>query len=237
MANYDLFAEHYDIIMGDPIDKVKFIKNLIHSHASNAKTVLELACGTGAVLKQFEKEYEVFGLEFSPEMCKRAQEKFSEGVIVQGDMRSFSLDRRFDVVLCVFDSINHLLTLTEWEQTFIQVKRHLTPEGVFIFDMNTAYCLQKKLEEPAWVKTFDGNTLHMKVKKDVENLVNWHVEIFKGVGENMTRFYEENIKEVGFSVGEVLEVLEKHFSQIEIMDRTGQGVVDTTDRVFFVCRG
>lgn len=237
MADYDLFAEHYDIIMGDPIDKVKFIKNLIHSHAPNAKTVLELACGTGAVLKQFEEEYNVSGLEFSPEMCKKAEEKFPEGTIVQGDMRNFSLGTAYDVILCVFDSINHLLTLEEWDQTFSQVKKHLTSEGVFIFDMNTADCLQKKVEEPAWVKTFEGNTLHMKVKRDVGGVVNWHLEIFKGVGENLTCFYEENIKEAGFSVKEVIEILKKHFSFIEIMDKTGREVVDITDRVFFVCRG
>ena len=53
MSNYDQFCRHYDAVMGDPKDKAEFFKSLIKKRNPSAKTVLELACGTGALLQHF----------------------------------------------------------------------------------------------------------------------------------------------------------------------------------------
>jgi hypothetical protein len=55
--------------------------------------------------------------------------------LVQGDMRRFSLDRRFDFVFLGFNSILHLLSADDQIGTFTSVRQHLTPGGRFIVDV------------------------------------------------------------------------------------------------------
>lgn len=60
-------------------------------------------------------------------------------------MANFELDKKFDVILCIFDSINHLVDFEQWELTFDSVKAHLNDDGVFIVDINTVYKMERIL--------------------------------------------------------------------------------------------
>lgn len=50
------------------------------------------------------------------------------------DMRTFSLDERFDIVSCLFSAIGHLKTKEELRRTFLNFARHLNPGGVAIVE-------------------------------------------------------------------------------------------------------
>jgi len=82
MTNYDLFAKHYDEVMGDRSDDAAELQKLISKHNPRAKTILELACGTGSVLQHFEKRYDVYGLDLSPGMLALARKKVPSGKIL-----------------------------------------------------------------------------------------------------------------------------------------------------------
>jgi len=45
MANYDILARYYDLIMGDKTERLKLLQALIDEYRPDAKTLLELACG------------------------------------------------------------------------------------------------------------------------------------------------------------------------------------------------
>jgi trans-aconitate methyltransferase len=70
------------------------------------------------MLAQLRPDYAVTGLDLSPQMLAVAREKVPDVRLVEGDMTAFRLEERFDVVLCVFDSINHLLDYAAWEAVF-----------------------------------------------------------------------------------------------------------------------
>lgn len=61
MESYDVFAPFYDAVQGDRAEHARYIRSLIAKHHQSAKTVLELACGTGSVLKQLYPLYEITG--------------------------------------------------------------------------------------------------------------------------------------------------------------------------------
>ena len=63
MPNYDRFSKHYDAVMGDPKKKAVFLKSLIRKWHPEARTLLELAFGTGAVLRHFAPDFKVSGLD------------------------------------------------------------------------------------------------------------------------------------------------------------------------------
>jgi len=52
-------------------------------------------------------------------------------VSFKGDMRRLDLGQCFEVVLCVFDVIDHLLTFEEWEEVFDRVKRRFASVSTY----------------------------------------------------------------------------------------------------------
>ena len=102
--------------------------------------VLELACGTGRLLIPFARAgLEATGVDIVRGMLDRARAKADEaGVtidLVNGDMRGVHLGRRFAMVLLAYNSMLHLASLDDFRALLASVRRHLTPDGVFVFDI------------------------------------------------------------------------------------------------------
>jgi SAM-dependent methyltransferase len=150
--------------MGDPKQKATFLQGLIKSQTPRAETLLELACGTGAVLRYFIHDFDVAGLDLSAGMLSIARKRLPKIPFFRQDMTKFSIPRKFDAILCVYDSINHLKNFSDWRKVFARSKFHLNKNGVFIFDVNTEHKLKSFSESPAWIHKFGKNYLAMKVE-------------------------------------------------------------------------
>ncbi|MEJ1222011.1 class I SAM-dependent DNA methyltransferase [Sediminicola sp. 1XM1-17] len=101
----------------------------------NVKSILELGCGTGNLAKRFSKSFhEYLGLDFSEHMLAIAKEKFPAGNFMQGDMRNFSLDQKYDAALITGRSTSYLLSNQDFQDTLKSVHRALNPRGYLIFD-------------------------------------------------------------------------------------------------------
>lgn len=235
MANYDKFSKHYDLLMGDPIDRVATLKQFIKKQTPQAKTLLELACGTGTVLKHFKQDFAITGLDLSAGMLKVATQKLKGTKLVQGDMRTFSLPNQFDVILCIFDSINHLLKISDWDKTFKQVKKHLNPNGVFIFDTNTKYWLEKVSNSQAWLKPLGKDFCSIKVEKEKNEIYNWKVRVFEHKAGDNYKLMEENIREVAFSQEKVEKVLKKYFGKVTTSTYITKKPTKTSGKFVFIC--
>lgn len=96
-------------------------------------------------------------------MLQVAAGKVPSAKLYHQNMVDFSIDKKFDVILCVFDSINHLIEFEDWKKMFVNVKKHLSPNGLFIFDINTQEKLVRTIEESPWVKQFDESIMIMDV--------------------------------------------------------------------------
>src|SRR5438445_1169178 len=77
---------------------------------------------------------------------------------------TFHLQLKFDVICCVFDSMNHVASFTHWKQLFGNVHQHLSAGGVFIFDINTQKKLDRHIAEPSWVHKFGNNLLSWRLR-------------------------------------------------------------------------
>ncbi|MFI7613065.1 class I SAM-dependent methyltransferase [Nonomuraea terrae] len=101
----------------------------------DARSLLDVGCGTGAHLEEFADLFEdVAGLELSQDMLAVARVKDLPCVWYHGDMRAFDLGRRFDVVTCMTGAIGHVESAAELTRTLQCFARHLSPGGVVAVD-------------------------------------------------------------------------------------------------------
>jgi SAM-dependent methyltransferase len=164
MSSYDIFGKFYDAVMGDRAAAAEHLSRYIRNASTRAKSVLELGCGTGSDLKHLASTYDVSGIDLSSKMLSIATRKVPQAKLFRQDMVRFRLKKRFDVICCVFDSINHILRFSDWRTFFFHVERHLVNDGCFIFDVTTQRKLDRHVREPAWVHAFGKNLLIMKVR-------------------------------------------------------------------------
>jgi ubiquinone/menaquinone biosynthesis C-methylase UbiE len=97
-------------------------------------TWLDVACGTGRHLEFLNRNHFTVGVDGSREMLRIARRRLPGVRLVHGDMRTFCLNRRFDVVSCLFSAIGHLTTKRDVRKTFANFARHLNSGGVAIVD-------------------------------------------------------------------------------------------------------
>ncbi len=141
---YTALAEIYDFVMRDVPYKrwAKYIVKLIKNFHPKAKRILELACGTGTMILLLKKQgFEIDGLDLSPQMIEKAKRKVKSADVkfFISDMSNFKADKKYDVVLCLYDSVNYLQSIENFRKLFENVWNSLDENGIFIFDISTEY--------------------------------------------------------------------------------------------------
>jgi SAM-dependent methyltransferase len=236
MEQYGKFGRFYDAVMGSRAESAAFIRNLIRRHKPEAKTLLELACGTGAVLEPLSEYYQVSGIDISIEMLSVARKKLPGAPLVQSNMVTFELGQKFDVIICVFDSINHILSFADWGRVFRRVARHLAQGGLFLFDINTEHKLRRLIREPAWVMPFNGHLLIMDVTDAGRGVSNWNIKVFERQTKDIYKLFQEDIQEISFPVEQIREALLEKFKAVKIIDPGRRRPSDMSETLYFLCK-
>jgi len=138
---YDAFAFTYNVYWGPvSLNWLRWLSVLAIPRLASRARVLDLCCGTGQLARELSRRgYRMVGLDGSRAMLRYARANAGGVPLVQADVRQFGMRDRFHAVLCLFDSLNHLLAVDELNATFRSVFRCLRPGGWFLFDVNTAY--------------------------------------------------------------------------------------------------
>lgn len=234
MASYETFARFYDAVNGEPLERIQQILDAISAYRPDAASVLELGCGTGAVLAGLGSGLSLTGIDLSREMLEYAHRRCPGARLIEGDITSFSLDEKFDVIVCVYDTLNHVTSFDEWLATFDCVRRHLATGGLFIFDVNTLGRFRELSEMAPWVHDFDGHTLIMKVEFDDNPVATWDVRIFERASNGQFTLHHERIAELGVPLQQLRDALVLHFSFLEESDTTDGAPTDESMRAVFV---
>jgi SAM-dependent methyltransferase len=132
-------AELYDLIYSTFKDypaEATEIATLVRREHSIARTVLDVACGTAehARLLTDQHGFEVDGLDLDPAFARIARRKLPRGSVYEGDMTSFELSRRYDVILCLFSSIGYVRTLDNVRRTLERFRGHLDDRGIVMVE-------------------------------------------------------------------------------------------------------
>jgi ubiquinone/menaquinone biosynthesis C-methylase UbiE len=237
MPAYDLLAPHYDAVTGDSSTEAALVRDIIERRHGRVATLLDVACGTGAITLPLSRTYQVSGLDISPGMLAVAREKLPAGIpLYQADMTSFRLGTRFDAIVCAYQGVNHLLSLPAWQSFFGCAYRHLNPGGLLVFDIATVGYLTTMTSIPKVVQPFDGNYLQLTVSTTDGALFEWHVEVFELQRDGRYRLLTQALEMRSFPVSEVEEALGRRFVDIEVIGGDGGSAGrESEGRIWLAC--
>jgi SAM-dependent methyltransferase len=140
-AHYD-DAAYYSKTYDRRTDDIAFYVDLARRRGGR---VLEYGAGNGRIALPLARAgLTVTGVDLSRPMLDDFETRLAaepEDVrgrvtLRQGDMRHLRLGRRFDVVLCTFNTFLHLYTRPDVERFLARVRGHLAPRGTFAFDVS-----------------------------------------------------------------------------------------------------
>ena len=106
--------------------------------------VLELGCGTGRVLIPTARMgKKITGVDSSPRMLERCRAQLTREprevqdriTLVNADMRSLDLNRRFSIITLPFRPFQHLISVEDQLAALGSIHRHLEPGGRLAFDV------------------------------------------------------------------------------------------------------
>lgn len=140
-------AEVYDSLMSVvPYSYwVDYVERLWFRFETKPRRILDLACGTGNVtLELLERGLAVEGADVSAAMLEIARRKIPQEVPLWcQDACALNIPGDpFEGCVCLFDSLNYLLSLADLRRAFQSVHRHLVTGGTFVFDMNAIRALE-----------------------------------------------------------------------------------------------
>jgi SAM-dependent methyltransferase len=137
----ELYSQYYDLLYSDKdyIGEVNYVDSLIKASSQDAKTLLDMGCGTGKHAELLcEKGYKVHGIDLSEEMLKIAQTRRvgreDRLTFSQSNITELQLYKKFDVVISLFHVISYQNSNSELIKAFEVACEHLNDAGVFIFD-------------------------------------------------------------------------------------------------------
>ena len=237
MATYDLLAPHYDAVTGDSAREAAFIRSIIAQRHNRAVNLLDVACGTGSITALLAGTYQVSGLDISPGMLAVARKKLPGGTpLYLADMTCFRLNAKFDAVICAYQGVNHLLSLSAWRDFFACAHQHLDVGGVFIFDVTTIGDLMRMASIPKIVQQFGENYVLIRVSTADGMVFKWRIEVFELQQDGKYRLLVQTIEMRSFPVESIREALRPGFSDIEVFDGARNPADDDNeDRIWFAC--
>ncbi len=237
VSHYDPFATYYDQVIGDRSEVARLLTRLIRQHAPRARSVLELGCGSGTMLKELSRRYATTGIDNSRSMLRLARHKAPRSKLIFGDISKFSLPNRFDAVVCPFDTINHVTSFSDWRRVFENAHAHLNAAGIFIFDVNTEYKMEMYRRDPVTVDFHHGAFSTVSVKR----LRRWRYQVdltlFRETMRDTFKRHQMTLSELVVPNPKIVRELARLFRRVTLLDPDRGRPTHQTEELFFICSG
>ena len=165
MDFYNNIADNYDEMtnLNRRLDNIEhFVVRIKEKY--DIKSALDAACGTGIyTIKMAQKGIDAVGADISAGMIEKAKILAAKSNVgprwINCSMQELSghINEKFDVILCLGNSIPHILNMDELDQTFEGFAQLLQPNGtVLIGLLNYSKILAKKKRLVAVTKKGDN---------------------------------------------------------------------------------
>ncbi len=139
---FNRYAQYYDVFYQNKryTEEIVYLEWLFRKYRKiETRTVLDLGCGTaGHMTPLLRNGYRVTGLDASGQMLEIARDKLIReglrGDLVHGTCQDFTLNKKFDAVICLFSVINYAAANGDIIRTLRNIHTHMKKTSIFIFD-------------------------------------------------------------------------------------------------------
>lgn len=125
---YETVGKNYEL---EANRLISFVRQHQNGHA---RTLLDVACGTGEHLKYLQKEFAVEGLDLDAELLKSVSQKLPNVPVHHANMLDFDLNQTFDVVACLFSSIGYAATNENLHLATKNMQKHTSAGGLLLIE-------------------------------------------------------------------------------------------------------
>lgn len=154
MDFYQVLSEYYDEIFPLKGAQKTFLQNYLKQESLNS--ILDVGCGTGTLaLELGQRGFEVHGVDLSEEMIeiagKKAQDLKSLATFSAADMRNLDIEKQFDGIVCLGNTLAHVSGENELKQVLAQFRQ--TATHVLVQIVNYDRIIAKQVKELPLIKT------------------------------------------------------------------------------------
>jgi SAM-dependent methyltransferase len=110
------------------------IQRIVRERNADARTLLDVACGTGKHLEQLSTRFACEGADLDEGLLDVARQRVADVALHHVDMRDFDLGRQFDVITCLFSSIGFVDGPDGLASAAQSIARHLNPGGLALVE-------------------------------------------------------------------------------------------------------
>ena len=134
MTIYDAIGDAYDLVYPDTIERVPFVKNLLNRLGKDS--VLELGIGTGLfAIPLHEAGFNIEGLEISQVMIDVVGQKAPGLKVHKGDMRDYTISRRYDAILALSSVLVFVANEQEIKRCLRRCYERLESKGILLLEL------------------------------------------------------------------------------------------------------
>jgi len=211
VKEYEYLAQYYDYLLGDEEAFELWLKYILENKFNNC---LELASGSGVMAKILEeKGYDVIASDISNSMKEVAKKNFNGEYLIL-NMSNFNINKKFDLILCICDSINYLYK-EELDSMFKCCFEHLNDNGRLIFDIHNPERLNEFKEEYIEEGKINDDVFYQwTINSDIsENVINEHFTFYTPNGM-IQEHHTQNV----FAVETIKNKLQDSFFNVRIIE-------------------
>lgn len=217
--SYGFFADRYDDYMAhvDYDHWHHLLRKWYNDFAvKSLDKFLELACGTATIAELFAEEgVEVYACDASAQMLENASKRGADIKLYQAFMTDPIPEKDYDLIVCMFDSINYLMGKAQISQCLDEVYKALAPGALFVFDISTlGNSLDNFNDECTLTDEPQGILVHHAFYEPWNKRQISRLELFEAWGEGYYRRGELHRQKV-YLAREIVDIVEK--SPLELL--------------------
>lgn len=212
LHSYSFFAEYYDNYMSH-VNYEDWVNLMLGWYRRFTKAplerILELACGTANASEILVfRGFTVDACDNSPFMLHIAAAKPFKPKLYLASMLDPIPRGGYDLIFCLFDSINYLTQKTDIKLMLDQVHAALRPGGIFIFDISTLMnSLQNFNDTISYSRVKDGYIVHTSDYEVISNKQISLLTLYRKNGNCYNRFEERHVQRV-YRSHELVDLIE-----------------------------